>query len=168
MNLYIRLLKTFLVSYWQGRARLADVLELHFRVWPNDLDFNLHMNNGRYLTLMDLGRMQFILRTGLMGFVVRERWMPMVGAAHFRFRRSLAPFQKFTLESRLLSWDEKWVYFEQRFVSRGELVGIGHVKGLIRDRNGNIPTQRLLELMGEPQAVPNGPVPHIFAERSGT
>ena len=26
------------------------------RVWPNDLDTNAHMNNGRYLTLMDLGR----------------------------------------------------------------------------------------------------------------
>lgn len=162
MNLYLRLFKTILLSLFRKKARLGEVLTLHFRTWPNDLDFNLHMNNGRYLTIMDLGRLQMMMRSRILGRVLRERWMPVVGAAHFRFRRSLAPFQKFALETQLLSWDEKWVYFEQRFVSRGELIGVGHVKVLIRDREGNIPTRRLLEHMGEGEAQPAGPVPPVF------
>jgi acyl-CoA thioesterase FadM len=164
VNLYFRLLYTLIVSYFQGPATPAEPMVLRFRTWPHDLDLNFHMNNGRYLTLMDLGRVQFMIRFGLFCTIVRKRWMPVIGAVHFRFRRSLSPFQKFELHTRILSWDEKWVYFEQKFMHKNELMAVGHVKGLIRDRNGNIPTEKLLQLMGY-SGAPNEPVPRTF-ERS--
>ena len=38
---------------------------LGFLVWPNDLDVNVHMNNGRFLSIMDLGRFDLSFRTDL-------------------------------------------------------------------------------------------------------
>ena len=38
----------------------------NFRVLPTDLDVNLHMNNGRFLQIMDLARIDWLLRTGIL------------------------------------------------------------------------------------------------------
>ena len=46
---------------------------LTLRVCPGDLDTSLHMNNGRYWTLMDLGRTDLMLRSGFWRAVVRNR-----------------------------------------------------------------------------------------------
>jgi acyl-CoA thioesterase FadM len=161
MNLYLRLLYTLIISYLQPKVGINDEQSLHFRTWPHDLDLNLHMNNGRYLTLMDLGRMQLLIRLGVMGTVMKNRWMPVIGGAEIRFRRSLAPFQSFELKTRLISWDEKWVYIEQKFVSRGEIVAIAHIKGLIKGKKGPVPTHILLAHMGHSEA-PLHPIPKAF------
>ena len=56
MNLYFRLLIRLWMTWIKPRPLgLLDTSELPGRVWPMDLDTNLHMNNGRYLSLMDLG-----------------------------------------------------------------------------------------------------------------
>mgnify|MGYP003290859366 CR=1 FL=1 len=47
----VRSLFRFLV-----RRGVLDDSRVCFRVLPNDCDVNLHMNNGRYWTIMDLGR----------------------------------------------------------------------------------------------------------------
>lgn len=161
MNLYFRFFWTVLASLFAKPARVAETEVLRFRTWPNDLDLNLHMNNGRYLTLMDLGRFQFIIRTGLFGPILRNRWQPVVGEVHFRFRRPLAPFQKFELHTKLASWDEKWVYFEQSFHSRGELIGVGHAKAVIRRGKGYVPVAELMKISGQKVGTPP-PVPVMF------
>ena len=39
--------------------------EITTRVWFNDLDINFHMNNGRYMTICDLTRVDLFVRSGL-------------------------------------------------------------------------------------------------------
>ena len=105
MNLWFRIFIYLLGAPF--RARLAapfDVSRLTFYVLPNDLDVNLHMNNGRYLTIMDIGRFDLLMRMGLAREARRRKWMPVLSAAKVRFRRELRLFQKFTLESRILWW----------------------------------------------------------------
>ena len=53
-------------------ARPEDVRASPFRVWPHDLDTSLHMNNGRYWTLMDLGRADLMIRSGLWPSILRN------------------------------------------------------------------------------------------------
>jgi acyl-CoA thioesterase FadM len=45
---------------------------LRLRVLPNDIDINLHMNNGRYLTICDLTRVDMFIRTGLAKTMLQE------------------------------------------------------------------------------------------------
>ncbi len=130
MNLYFRLI-IVLMSGLLSRTRtsIMDVHALWFRVLPNDLDTNLHMNNGRYLTIMDLGRTDALLRSGLVKKVISEKWMPVIAGVSMIYRRSLSPFEKYRLETHLIGWDEKWVYMEQTFIRQnGDVAVRGYVK----------------------------------------
>ncbi|MBV9773334.1 MAG: thioesterase family protein [Gemmatimonadetes bacterium] len=159
MNLLFRTLYVLLAALRRERLGPLDESTVTFRVLPNDLDVNLHMNNGRYLTLMDLGRLDLIARIGILGEIRRRRWMPVIGAQKIRYRRSLKPFQKYQLRSRLLCWDDKWFFMEQRFEHRGHLMAIALVKGLFLGPEGQVPTQRVVEVAGVEIASPPFPEP---------
>lgn len=144
MNLYLRLLKTILSSFFKPRLGILEESVLRFRVWPSDLDSNFHMNNGRYFTVMDLGRMDITLRMGLWGLITKYKWMPVIGSAKMIFRRSLRPFEKFELRTQIVSWDEKWVFIEQKYINRdGKLAAVGMVKGAFVGRDGTVPTKEI-------------------------
>lgn len=118
---------------------------LKMRVWPNDIDLNLHLNNARYLNLMDFGRTHLLARTRLLSHILRARWKPLVGAVWITYRRSLPVFSAFTLSSRLVCWDERWFYIEQTFAVRESRVAVGWVKGILRDARGNVEPQRVID-----------------------
>jgi acyl-CoA thioesterase FadM len=121
MNLWLRFFLVLLTAWRRKRVKLFDVSTIHLRVLPNDLDLNGHINNGRYLTLADLGRIDYMLRTGLVKVFLKRRAQLVVGDALAKFRRDLKVFERFTLETRLAGWDEKWVFFEQRFIRAGRV-----------------------------------------------
>src|SRR5512140_3284043 len=94
----------------RGRLGPLEEARIPMRVWPSDIDTYLHLNNGRYLTLMDFGRLEHWTRSGLMWAAVRRGWTPVAGAATVSFRRELRTFERFELTTRLAHWDEKWLY----------------------------------------------------------
>jgi len=118
MNLWFRLLHLIITSLFRPRLTPTDVSRLRYRVWPHDLDLSMHMNNGRYWTIMDLGRADLMLRTGVWRAMVRNGWSPIVNAGKIRFRRELRLFQPFTLETRIVTWAETFLVIEHRVVTR--------------------------------------------------
>ena len=159
MNLWFRLI-IICLGYIYDRRKLDPLgsSKLEFRVWPFDLDLNAHMNNGRYLSIMDLGRLDLIVRLGMIKKVVKSKWMPVLGSATIRYRQPLKPFQKFKLKTRVIWWDDKWFYMEQRFIiiddkdpdKNGLVAAIAFVKGSFYDRKAKqtVPTRDLTALMG--------------------
>jgi len=143
------------------RLGVLDEDTLAMRVWPNDIDFNLHLNNARYLSIMDYGRMHLLARVGLLDHILRSRWMPLVGSVWMTYRRSLPLFAKFSLASRLVCWDERWFYMEQTFTGREGLVAIGCVKAVLRDAQGNVDPQRVIATVAPGTKSP--PVPEAIA-----
>lgn len=125
--------------------------ELPMRVWPNDIDFNFHLNNSRYLSAMDYGRVHMLARGRIVNEVLRARWMPVVGSVWITYRRSLPLWARFTLASRLMCWDERWFYMEQEFRVAEGLAAVGWVKGALLERaNGATKTvlpQRVMDLV---------------------
>ena len=119
------------------RLSYLDESVLTMRVWPSDVDSFGHMNNGRYLTVADLGRQDMALRSGLLRAWLRERLVPVVGAATIRYKRSLRPFRRYQLHTRFLGWDDRWFYIEQRFTRRGKLYAVALIKGMVRQ--GGVP-----------------------------
>ncbi len=148
MNLYLRLLWLLWHLRRTVRRGLFDDSRLAFRVLPNDCDINLHMNNGRYLSFMDLGRVHLTAQAGLMTQVRRKRWMPVLAAAEITFVRSLNPFERFELVTRVMTWDEKYVYLEQIFERDGELCAHAYVKGLFLSREGRVPNAEVVRSIG--------------------
>ena len=159
MNLLFRVLSVLWGALWGPKRSPLDPSVLSFRVLPNDLDPNWHMNNGRYLTIMDLGRFDMTLHSGLMRAVLRNRWMPVLGGATIRYQRPLAPFQRYTLTTRIVGWDEKWIYMEQCFDSNGKRAATALVKALIRGRDRSIPTAEVMHEVGVDLPSPPFPEP---------
>jgi len=147
LNLILRLLRVFITALLKPRIEVLDTSELSFRVLPTDLDINMHMTNARYLSIMDLGRTDLLIRAGMLGLVVRERWLPVVGSINIMFRLSLSPFQRFSVKTRLMCWDKKWLYMEQRLESDIGVHSIATVRGLFRGPKGSVPSKTLLDRM---------------------
>jgi len=145
MNLYFRLLYLLLKSWGSTKLEPLDTSVISLRVWLNDLDLNRHMNNGRFLTIMDLGRMDLLKRTGTLHMAVTNKWMPIVGTASMEFLRPLKFAQKYELHSRIYYWDDKWFYLEQIFYSRDKVIAIGKIKGLLRGKSGNISPNHIMQ-----------------------
>lgn len=152
---WVRFLKT-LVGRLARRGRLGpgDASVLRFRVWPGDLDFNGHLNGGRYLTLMDMGRVDLILRTGLLASMRRHRWLPVIAEARIEYRRELRLFQRYRLTTRILGWDAKWFFIEHVLERGGKLITRALLRTVVRSRDGAVEPSRVLGALGVPQESP--------------
>lgn len=116
---------------------LAEV-RLPMRVWPTDIDFYGHANNGSYLTLMDVGRYQLALRTGLYRWMLRNNGWPVLGGAVVRFRREVRLMARFELVTRLRGWKDRWFFIDQRFEKDGCVHASAIHKAVMRRRGKSV------------------------------
>jgi acyl-CoA thioesterase FadM len=167
MNLWLRLMWLAIALAWRRKLDpRRDVSRLAFRVLPTDLDLNGHMNNGRYLTLMDLGRLDHVLRSGLWRPIWQNGWAPMLGSAVIRYRRELRLFQRFELETRIVTWTDTTAVMEQTFVvaggpHRGQMAARALVKAGFYDRKDRsfVTIKRLIAELGLPAEETESPPP---------
>jgi acyl-CoA thioesterase FadM len=89
------------------------------RIWPWDLDPWRELNNGRTLTLFDLGRIPMSVRMGFDRVAKAKGWGITVAGNSTRYRKRVTVFQKLTQVSRVVGWDARFGYIEQSFW-RGE------------------------------------------------
>ncbi|XP_049603443.1 protein THEM6 [Syngnathus scovelli] len=92
------------------------------RVAPRDIDM-CHMNNARYLRECDFARFSLYIRNGVFKALRALKASMVVGATTIRYRRPLYIGEPYELRSRVVTWDDKAFFLEQRFVSsKDELV----------------------------------------------
>ena len=130
---------------------------VRMRVWPTDIDINFHLNNSRYLSYMDYGRVHLTAAIGLLDTAIEQRWAALVGSVAITYRRPGGLWKPFTLTTRLLSWDEKWFYMEQTFHSSDGLAAVAWVKGLFRGSDSNVPPQQIIERLAPGRISPPMP-----------
>jgi len=152
MKLYFRLLYLILLSRFRSSCGIFGPCDTVMHVWPNDLDIFFHVNNGVYLTLMDLGRTDMMLRSAVFGPVRAQGWYPVVAAETIRFQRSLKLFQRFTIRTEVVGWDDKSIYIQQTFTSKNQQVAVAAVNARFLSRKGGkVTPAELFDLLGEPQ-----------------
>jgi YbgC/YbaW family acyl-CoA thioester hydrolase len=157
VNLWFRLLWLLLASPRRPPVPPFGPCRTPFRVLPTDLDVLRHVNNGVYLSMMDLARVDLMTRAGLAKKLRQRGWYPVVVAQTIRFRRSLTLLQAFTIETRVLGWDEKAFVLEQRFERGSELVANALVRARFLSSAGDkIMPRDVLALAGE-----SGPAPAL-------
>ncbi|MDP2561205.1 thioesterase family protein [Psychrobium sp. 1_MG-2023] len=162
MNLYLRLLYLLLWKIPRHRAKqsIFDTSHYDFRVLPLDVDINMHLTNSRYLALMDLARTWMMCESGLFKALLKRKWLPVVSSTELTFIKDIKPWQKCTVETKIIAWDDKYFYMEQRFVSNGILHAVANLKGLFVCKGKTIPTSQLLEVAGEQRDAP--PLPEAI------
>jgi acyl-CoA thioesterase FadM len=154
---WLRLIRVGLGLIAQPRVDLFQTTRVRLRVWPNDLDFNLHVNNGRYLALADIGRMHWFARTGLLAIARSRKAYPVVGDAIAKFRRDLKAFESFEIYTRLIGWDSKWGFIEHRFVRAGRVIGAVAIRGVFKGPAGSIEPGELLQHLAHTGTSPQLP-----------
>lgn len=163
MNMLLRLLWMIFASRRRSPVPPLGPCRTPLRVWLTDLDLLGHVNNGIYLTMMDLGRLDMSIRSGTLGAVRKADWYPVVVAETIQFRRSLNLFERFEIETRVLGWDEKAILIEQQFFRGEEAVAHSIVRArFLSKKGGTVTPEQVVTLLGINPASP--PLPE-YAQR---
>jgi YbgC/YbaW family acyl-CoA thioester hydrolase len=146
---YLRMLRILLGARRGPRLDLHEVAVRRERVWLTDLDELRHMNNSVYLGLLDHARLDLLLRSGAWQRIRAAGIYPVVTHQTITYRRSLELGDRFEIETRIVGYDERAVYLEQRFVRRGEVTARAFVAGrFLREKGGVVPMSELGEITG--------------------
>lgn len=154
---WCRLFIIFISALFQKKILLTDISTLSFRVWPPEAD-KKYMNNSSFWTITEMGQMEFLFRTGFYKFCRLYHWSPLVGSQKMVYRKPLKRFERFQLKSKIILHDDKWLYFEQTFLKDGQLIANSLVKVLFRGKNGSIPVQQILSVLGQELNLPHKPL----------
>ncbi len=131
--------------------------EISFRCRPWDLDMFLEMNNGRALTLYDLGRFDLSIRTGLAPALRKNRWGLAVAGSSIRYRRRITAFQKVTMRTRVLGHTDCWIFLEQSMWAKGEPMSALLVRTCVTSNGKPVAPEKVAAAVGAPDWNPDLP-----------
>jgi len=146
----LRLAWHILHSRIQGPLDLEATGELRSHVGLVDIDVYSELNNGRTLTLLDLGRICFLQRIGLIAALRREGWSFAVGGGSVRFRRRIPFGSRIAIRSRLLGHDGRWLYFQHVILRRGRPSFSALIRGGVTSKEGLVPVPTVMDKLGRP------------------
>ncbi|KAK8104173.1 uncharacterized protein PG998_011206 [Apiospora kogelbergensis] len=98
-----------------------------------EIDFNLHKTNSSYFSDLDIARGHLVctlfseaiayMRGGTSAWASAQSKKPMfglaLGATSCSFKKEIKPYEEYEMWSKILSWDEKWIYIATHFVRKG-------------------------------------------------
>lgn len=151
---FLRMAKELAMS---RRAPALGPLDTHVsfhRCWPWDIDFWSELNNGRTLTLYDLGRIGLGQRTGLFAVLRRERWGLTVAGSSVRYRSRVRAFQRVKMRTRLIGWDARFLYIEQGMWRGGTCTSHMLLRAAVTDAAGIVASARVTDALGIDPASP--------------
>ena len=145
---FIRAARELWVHRNTPQLGLFDTHVSHHRCWPQDLDGFMEMNNGRVLTLLDMGRFVLAKRVGLLGALKENGWGLTMAGVSVRYRRRITAFERFEMRSRALGWDARFFYLDQSMWVGETCANQALYRSAVTDRNGIVPTDRVAAAMG--------------------
>ena len=141
---WLRLISVGASALKEHRIDLFETTRVSLRVWPGDIDGNLHVNNGRYLTLADLGSVTWFLRSGVLSQARRFHAIPLIADSLAKFRRDLKLLQAFTIETRLVGWERRCIFLEHRFLVDQHVSGLVAVRCVFKSGRRTVYPSELL------------------------
>lgn len=155
MHVIFRTLLVLLKARRRSKVSPWETAVLPLRALPTDIDLLGHINNGQYFSLFDLGRFDHLSRSGVLDKANKRGWHAVVQAEQITFRKSVRLWNKFEIHSRLLGFDDRCVFFEQRAVIDGEIYVRATIAGRLVGKNGPVPNEELIAMLHElPYEVP--------------
>ena len=109
----VRIIKEIVTNRRAPELGSTDTHVSYHRCWPQDIDMYMEMNNGRILTIFELGRFGLAQRAGLIDILREHGWGLTVAGSSIRYRKRIKPFVRFRMDSRVACWDERFIYLVQ-------------------------------------------------------
>ena len=159
---YLRFFKAALTA---RRAPPLGILEPHVSrhlILPWDLDPWNELNNGRTLTLFDLGRIPMAMRMGFDRVAKAQGWGLTVAGTNVRYRKRVTWFQRITMVSRVTGWDARFTYIEQSMWRGDDCTSHMLLRSAFTCKAGIVPPAEFQRALGQPEASP--PLPEWIAD----
>ncbi|KAI1477054.1 hypothetical protein K445DRAFT_8464 [Daldinia sp. EC12] len=95
-----------------------------------EIDFNMHKSNSSYFSDVDIARTHLVctlfakgieqMRGGTAAYTGSKKpvFGLALGAVSCNFKRELRPYEEYEMWSKILTWDEKWIYIVTHFVRK--------------------------------------------------
>ncbi len=153
----IRMAKEFFVHRNADDLPALGTHVSHHRCWPQDIDVFIEMNNGRILTILDLGRTILAKRTSLLRTLKNNGWGMTMAGASVRYRRRIKPFVKFRMHSRCIGWDDRFFYLDQSIWIGETCAAQSLYRSAVTDANGIVAPDRVFAAAGYDDVRPTLP-----------
>lgn len=154
---FLQMAKELYLNRNRPMPSLGETHVTQVRIWPWDIDPFLELNNGRVLTLMDLGRFGIFQRLGVPRLLKVHGWYGAVAGSTVRYRRRITVLQKLELRTRVLGWDARFIYFEQAFWRGDECCAHAVLRVAVTGGRGIVPTDEIAQAFGFPTESPDLP-----------
>ncbi|MGL6212070.1 MAG: acyl-CoA thioesterase [Paracoccaceae bacterium] len=150
---YIRMFHQ--LSKFKGRPMgLFDTHISHHMCWPQDIDPWMELNNGRALTLYDLGRVPMAVRMGFDKLGKSHGWGLTVAGASTRYRRRVRMFDRFEMRSKVIGWDQRFLYMDQSMWRGAECTSQMLLRAAVASKDGIVAPEKVVAAMGHPADSP--------------
>jgi acyl-CoA thioesterase FadM len=144
----------FISAFFRKKILVTDTSHLSFRVWPQEAD-KKYMNSASFWTITEMGQLDLLFRSGLFKLCRRYHWSPLVGSQKMVYKKPLKRFEQFQLKSKVIYWDDRWVYLRQTFLKNDQLIANSLIKIIFRSKGGNIPVPQILTSLGIEASLPH-------------
>lgn len=143
-------LRIVLAQWFKGKLNSPlDAAYLPLRVMPWDCDLNFHINNGRYLSILDLARTQLYMAAGIMPMLIgRNSCDSVVVSAHIVYRRSIDIFVKYQISSRFIGRTDKFLVIEHQFIVNGNIAVLAYISVAFTNKEGLVKTDDFIADIG--------------------
>jgi acyl-CoA thioesterase FadM len=154
---WIRILLVVLGSIWRAKLGPDGQSVLNLRVWITDADF-FAVSVGAYLTYFEMGRVDLQLRTGFARLAMKMRWFAPTRSIVVEYWKPLRRFQRFQVFVKVLYWDDRWVYTEERIERNGSSIATALCKSTVLGRAGRIAPAAVASALGFESVPPSQPL----------
>ena len=155
----LRLIRVVVKSQFQEKLSFDTEYtdSVNLIVLPQDIDPFMELNNGRYVTLLDLGRFSLGGKVNMGSFLKRNNWSLTIVGTYNEYRHRLRLFQRFTLKTKIIGYDEKWFYFFQKVERKGKTHMASVVKFAYTSKEGLVYPKEVIsatEMKYDPNKLP--------------
>jgi len=139
-------LKKQSVSERLSEDALTKPIVREYRVLPHDMGFRDHLPNYRYLSFIELNITKWLMACCHQKGIKSLGWI--IAMQEMVYLKEIKFLDKMTVNSTLVGWDKKYVYFETRFFVKNQLMGVGMTKFVLTNKKGKCTTE-VLDMIGE-------------------
>ena len=105
------------------------------------------MNHAEILTVMETGRIDFMVRTNFLNVAKKNKWFFPSQALSVQYYRPLKLFQKAELLTKISFIDEKWIYLEQKIMRNKKEIAACLVKSTVKKGRKTVNTSEVLRAL---------------------
>lgn len=131
------------------KAGFLDKVTKRYRVLPQHIDFNMHINNAKYLEFFERARWDHSVQTGTFNQLLKQGFNFIVAGIDVGYIRELKLFQAFDIETHYVGWDDKYFYLEQRCTVDGKIHSYALVKAVYLKKGRPVAPNDVCRALGE-------------------